>query len=329
MRIRRGPATVTGEVRRTRPPKRAQATGSQREPGRRGGIGPEARRPAPTASPHRPSWKGVGHSCIAPTRVARRGSPDDRRGSVLLARARSRSHSPRPARGTLPPPPTRPRPARPSRCASRARTATLLPATIVGLHSGTVDKDGVTADSCSGLSAAGALELATHGRWVGTWSKSLKGYFVSAIDGVVASRAPVPSTGPSGSTTRRRRRGSADLDPSPARRILFFPDCYGKSCPKRPACSGSPRPPARTGPPFSVTVTAYADSNGKPSPAAGATVSGGGDERDDGLRRHRAPDRRARRPRHAEGLQAARDTDRGDRLRRERGHGGLRVSVTP
>src|SRR5579862_9957505 len=59
---------------------------------------------------------------------------------------------------------------------------TLVPATAVTLSAGRVVKDGIAADSCSGLSAAGALQLATHGRWTGVWSKSLKGYFVAAID---------------------------------------------------------------------------------------------------------------------------------------------------
>ena len=36
------------------------------------------------------------------------------------------------------------------------------------LGSGAVVKDGKTADSCSGSSAAGALDLATRGDWKGT-----------------------------------------------------------------------------------------------------------------------------------------------------------------
>src|SRR6478672_11499397 len=44
VQIRRGPATVTGEARRTRVS--AQATGTPSVPGRRGRVGPGARRPA-------------------------------------------------------------------------------------------------------------------------------------------------------------------------------------------------------------------------------------------------------------------------------------------
>src|SRR5579871_5426519 len=53
-------------------------------------------------------------------------------------------------------------------------TATLLPPTTVTLKSGAVDPDGVAAHACSGLTATGALDQAEHGRWAGTWSKSLR-----------------------------------------------------------------------------------------------------------------------------------------------------------
>jgi hypothetical protein len=154
--------------------------------------------------------------------------------------------------------------------------STLVPATTVRLGSAAVSKDGVAADSCSGRSAAGALELATRGRWSGTWSKSLKGYFVSAIDGVA-----FPSTGAEfwafwvdGAPASQ---GICGLDPKSGASLLFFPDCYGKSCPRNDGVLAIAAPAvAHTAKPFNVTVTAHADSNGKPSPAAGATVTGGG-----------------------------------------------------
>src|SRR5580704_8890685 len=64
-----------------------------------------------------------------------------------------------------------------------------LPANVT-LKPGNVDSDGVAGHTCSGLTAAGAIELATHGNWKGTWSKSLRGYFISAVDGLA-----LPSTG--------------------------------------------------------------------------------------------------------------------------------------
>ncbi|MGA2757235.1 MAG: hypothetical protein ABSF58_07775 [Solirubrobacteraceae bacterium] len=68
--------------------------------------------------------------------------------------------------------------------------ATLVPATRVVLPAAKVTKNGIAADSCAGASAAGALELATHGDWTGTWSASYKSYFLTGIEGL-----SFPSTG--------------------------------------------------------------------------------------------------------------------------------------
>ncbi len=61
--------------------------------------------------------------------------------------------------------------------------------------------------------------------------------------------------------------------------ILFFPDCFSP-CPPgfvSPNVLGMTAPAiVQKGSPIGVTVTSYANANGKASPAAGATVSGGG-----------------------------------------------------
>lgn len=155
-------------------------------------------------------------------------------------------------------------------------TNTLVRATAVTLGSGSIVKDGNTADSCAGHSAAGALELATHGDWNGTWSASYKAYLVNSIEGL-----NFPSTGaeywafwvndaPSAS-------GVCGYDPKPGDHLLFFPDCYGKTCPKSAGVLGVKAAAVATiGRPFTVSVTAYSDAKGAPSKAAGATVSAGG-----------------------------------------------------
>jgi len=154
--------------------------------------------------------------------------------------------------------------------------STLVSTTTVHLQAGSFSKDGVAADTCAGSSAAGALERATHGRWQGTWSKSLEGYFVSAIDGV-----SFPST--SGRywafwiDNAPASQGICGIEPKAGQSLLFFADCFGKQCPPSDGVLGLAAPAvAHAGKPFTVTVTDHADSNGKARPASGATVSGGG-----------------------------------------------------
>jgi hypothetical protein len=153
---------------------------------------------------------------------------------------------------------------------------TLLLATAVRLSSTAVIKDGVKADSCSGTSAAGALQDATAGRWAGTWSKSFKGYLLTGIDGV--------SFSSSGAqfwafwvNDKPASLGICGYDPKPGDSLLFFPDCYGKKCPPNAGVLGLKAAAlAVVGKPFAVKVTAYSDSSGAPSPKGGAHVSGGG-----------------------------------------------------
>ena len=114
---------------------------------------------------------------------------------------------------------------------------TLVPATTVALSGGTVVKDGVATDSCSGLSAAGALELATRGDWTGTWSASFSAYFLTTINGLA-----FPSTGAEywafWVNNAPASEGICSYDPKPGDSLLFFPDCFGKSCPKNAGVLG-------------------------------------------------------------------------------------------
>ncbi|HEY1776216.1 MAG TPA: DUF4430 domain-containing protein [Solirubrobacteraceae bacterium] len=155
-------------------------------------------------------------------------------------------------------------------------TKTLLASTAVALSSAAVVKDGKSADSCPGTTAAGALEVATHGNWRGTWSASYHSYFLTGIEG-----QSFPSTGatywafwvndvPSSA-------GICSYHPKPGDSILFFPDCYGKKCPKSAGVLGvKAAATATVGQPFTLAVTAYGDAKGTPSDAAGANVAGGG-----------------------------------------------------
>ena len=63
------------------------------------------------------------------------------------------------------------------------KTKTLLPATLVHLHAGSITKDAAPKGACSSLSGAGALDAATHHRWSGSYSSSQADYFVTKILG--------------------------------------------------------------------------------------------------------------------------------------------------
>ncbi len=152
---------------------------------------------------------------------------------------------------------------------------TLLAPTTVTLRRGAVTK-GVASESCSALSALGALDDATHGGWGGSWSKSYKQYFLTAILGQsYASTAsyywafwldnkPAPV-------------GACEVDPAKGSSILFFPEYDGKSKTiHAPNVLGISAPAGTlVGKPVTLLVTSYANANGKPTPAVGATVTAG------------------------------------------------------
>jgi hypothetical protein len=155
-------------------------------------------------------------------------------------------------------------------------TKTLLPPTTVTLTAGRVSNDGKPSDSCSGLSALGALQDATKGNWSGSWSKSYRQYFVTTIESTAYSSSasyywsvwvndkPAPV-------------GACELYPAAGSSIVFFPDYDGKSKSIVPANVLGISAPAQVlvGQPFSVLVSSYANATGKRSPLAGATVIAG------------------------------------------------------
>jgi hypothetical protein len=153
-------------------------------------------------------------------------------------------------------------------------TKTLLPPKVVTLESGSVSKDGVAADSCSALSALGALEDATHGVWNGSWSSSYKDYFVTSILGDGYS-STADYYWAFWLNDKPASLGACSVDPAKGSSILFFPEYDGKSKSiVAPSVLGISAPASvLVGKPFTVTVTSYANANGKAAPAVGAHVS--------------------------------------------------------
>ena len=109
----------------------------------------------------------------------------------------------------------------------------------VTLTSKAVVKDG---GSCTGDSAAGALQLATKGAWGGTWNTEYSDYEVTKIGGL-----SLPFNSKSSANWywsfliggKEASAGVCDVTPKSGQKVIFKPACYGKSCPKAPKKKGS------------------------------------------------------------------------------------------
>jgi hypothetical protein len=160
-------------------------------------------------------------------------------------------------------------------------TATLLPTTVLTTTTAAVGKD--PAHQCTGTSALGALDDATHGNWNGSFSSSFNDYLVSTILG----ETPDPSfafwsldiNGVPAST------GACGVEMQTGDDLLFYNSCFGSGTPcytGNPLVMTAPNTVA-PGATFTVHVAAVATSFPPPTfdpvttsaPAAGVTVTGG------------------------------------------------------
>jgi hypothetical protein len=158
---------------------------------------------------------------------------------------------------------------------------TLLPTTSVTTNDAAVEKDGNPEHTCSGASAAGALEQATSGQWSGEWFNGI-GYSVETLLGETHSFEPGAPANFFWTYWLDGKPSSVGIcggELSSGESILFFPECFSEvgACPAAPNPLGISAPAvAERGAPIAVSVTSYANASGAPSPAAGVTVSGGG-----------------------------------------------------
>jgi hypothetical protein len=63
------------------------------------------------------------------------------------------------------------------------KTKTLLATKTVHTKSGSITRGGVAPGKCPATSAQGALNVATHGNWKGSWYASYREYFITGILG--------------------------------------------------------------------------------------------------------------------------------------------------
>jgi hypothetical protein len=157
-------------------------------------------------------------------------------------------------------------------------TETKVLPTLVTTTAAPVIKDGNSADSCPGTSAAGALELATKGAWSGKWFSGL-GYSVETIES-----ESYPFTQPYFWTFwlnhKSQEVGVCGVELESGDEVLLFPECFSEKVGECPAVAPTPLAieapaTANVGENVTVTVKQY-NSKGEASPAVGASVGGGG-----------------------------------------------------
>jgi Domain of unknown function (DUF4430) len=147
---------------------------------------------------------------------------------------------------------------------------TLLNPSVVKTGSGSISKFGAPAGACSAASAQGALDVATHHNWIGTWSTTYgPEYFVTSI------------LGESYATSKTyfweifvnnvsATMGGCEIKLHSGDQLLFAADTGTQY----PIVLTAPAH-VTTGHKFTVRVVAYT-AKGKTKPLAGATVSVGG-----------------------------------------------------
>jgi hypothetical protein len=163
--------------------------------------------------------------------------------------------------------------ARPAKVTVRVEslTRTLVSRTVTTTRRAVV-KDG--RNSCSGTSAAGALELATGGDWTATWFSGL-GYALASVDGVRPAGFDYWTLWING---RSSMTGLCDTELQAGDEVLEFichdaqPPTY--ACANRPLALIAPRGRFQANVPVAIRVVELND-DGSTMPAPGATVSGG------------------------------------------------------
>jgi hypothetical protein len=143
------------------------------------------------------------------------------------------------------------------------------------------NKEGKPEGSCSGTSAAGALQLATEvtkGSWDGPWE--LGEYSVETIDGISYPFSQPPFYWNFWLNNKESSAGICAAELSTGDNILLFVGCYStkNECPATPPNVLAIEAPAsaEVGKPVTVSVLSYPSEGGEPKPAVGVNVEGWG-----------------------------------------------------
>ena len=157
---------------------------------------------------------------------------------------------------------------------------TLVPQTAVTTTTQPVNKSGKEGESCTGTSAAGALEIATGGDWSGSWFGAGFGYSVERVKGETHA-FPSPTYYSVWLNNRESQVGVCGIELQPGDEVLIFVGRCDYSA-EEERCTNPPVLPLGIDAPdiaapqtaVNVKVVEY-DTEGNPTPVAGATVSGG------------------------------------------------------
>jgi hypothetical protein len=151
------------------------------------------------------------------------------------------------------------------------KTRTLLTPTAVHTHSGSITKGGAPKGACKSTSAAGALDVATQGRWSGKFDTSFMDFLIKTILGDTESTSRFYWG--IWVNDRYATTGACGITPHRGDRLLFAVDSVAHH--EHPIEFASAAKPQRAGHAFTVKVAGFSDA-GKSTPLAGAKVAGQG-----------------------------------------------------
>ncbi|MGN6170209.1 MAG: DUF4430 domain-containing protein [Solirubrobacteraceae bacterium] len=151
-----------------------------------------------------------------------------------------------------------------------AKRTLLRKTTVHAPATGWITKDGAQKGKCPADSAAGALNVATHRSWSGSWSSKYDDYLITKILGEAASGArsywEIFVNNVAAST------GACEINLHAGERLMFA--VVPVSGTGYPLVIKAPRT-ATAGAPLKIAVD-YVNGRGVAAPVAGATVTGGG-----------------------------------------------------
>jgi len=150
------------------------------------------------------------------------------------------------------------------------KSHTLLPNTVVSTHAGSITKGGAPAGTCPATSAAGALDVATHGRWNGSYSTKYAQLSLTSILGETWTFSQKSYYWGIWVNNRYASTGMCQITLHRGDQILFAVDSATRH--EHPLGLTAPRR-ANTRHTFRVRVVSYSDA-GVAKPLAGVRIDG-------------------------------------------------------